>query len=120
MNEECLRQAKILMVDDEVGSLCLLENVLNRLGFTKIKTVSEPRSVFFEFNEYQPDLVICDLHMPGIDGFQIIEQLRAQTPRESCLPILVLTGSPTQQNKRRALAVGATDILLKPFDSSRS
>ena len=118
MNEESLRQAKILMVDDEVGSLCLLENVLNRLGFTHIKTVSEPRSVFFEFNEFQPDLVICDLHMPGIDGFQIIEQLRAQTSREACLPILVLTGSPTQQNKRRALAVGATDILLKPFDSS--
>ncbi|HEX8312141.1 MAG TPA: response regulator [Chthoniobacteraceae bacterium] len=118
MNEESLRQARILMIDDEVGNLCLLENVLNRLGFTQLRTLSEPRSAYHEFMQFNPDLVICDLIMPGFDGFQIIEQLRSQLPRDSCLPILVLTGNPTQHNKRRALAVGATDILLKPFDSS--
>lgn len=118
MNEESLRQARILMIDDEVGTLCLLENVLNRLGFTQLRTVTDSRIVLGEFADFQPDLVICDLVMPKLDGFEVIEQIRTTLPRESFLPILVLTGNSTQYNKRRALAVGATDIITKPFDSS--
>ncbi len=118
MNEELLRQGKILMVDDEVRSLCLLESVLNRLRFKCTRMLGEPARILEEFEEYQPDLIITDIEMPEMDGIQLVEQVRNYLPRHTCLPILVLTGSSDPQTKRKALLAGATDILFKPFDPS--
>lgn len=106
------------MVDDEVGSLCLLENVLNRLGFPSLRKLQDSTRFLAEFDDFQPDLVITDLDMPEVDGLKLVEQLRAHLPKDACLPILVLTGSGGATSKRDALVAGATDILFKPFDSS--
>jgi signal transduction histidine kinase len=118
MNQEVLRQGRILLVDDEVRCLCLLEAVLDRLRFKQLRKLTDPTRILEEFDDFQPDLVITDIEMPGLDGIQLVEQLRNYLPRETCLPILVLTGSVDPQIKRRALLAGASDILFKPFDSS--
>ncbi|MEA3207015.1 MAG: hypothetical protein QOE70_72 [Chthoniobacter sp.] len=118
MSEENLRRGRILMVDDEVSSLCLLENVLNRLGFPHLRKLTDPTRILEEFDAYQPDLLITDIEMPRLDGIQLVEKLRAHLPRDMVLPILVLSGAADSRVKRRALVSGATDILLKPFDSS--
>jgi signal transduction histidine kinase len=118
VNDETLRQGRILMVDDEVRSLCLLENVLERLRFKHLRKLTDPTRILEEFDDFQPDLIITDIEMPELDGIQLVEQIRNYLPREICLPILVITGCHDAQIKRRALIAGATDILLKPFDSS--
>ena len=118
MNENTLRQGRILMVDDEVHSLCLLESVLGRLRFKHLRKLTDPTRILEELEEFQPDLIITDVEMPELDGIQLVEQIRNYLPREACLPILVLTGSQDPQIKRRTLLAGATDILFKPFDSA--
>ncbi len=106
------------MVDDEVSSLCLLENVLHRLRFQHVRKFTDPTQIIEQFDAYEPDLVITDIEMPKLDGIQLVEKLRAHLPRETCLPILVLTGSSDPRHKRRALAAGATEIMAKPFDAA--
>jgi DNA-binding response OmpR family regulator len=82
--------------------------------------LSEPTRITEEFDAYAPDLVITDIKMPEMDGIELVERLRSHLSRDMCLPILVLTGSPEPRHKRRALAVGATDIISKPFDSAEN
>ena len=118
MHEDLLRDGRILLVDDDVGCLCLLEGVLNRLRFPHTRKLTDATRIVAEFEAYAPDLVITDLEMPGVDGIQLIEQLRAHLSRDAFLPILVLTGSNDPRVKKRALLAGATDILFKPFDSA--
>ena len=118
MNEEILRQGRILLVDDEVRSLCLLENVLDRLRFKQVRKLTDSTRILEEYDAFQPDLIITDIEMPDLDGIQLVEQIRNYLPRETCLPILVLTGSTDPQIKRRALVAGATDFLFKPVDVS--
>ena len=118
MHEDILRRGRILLVDDDVSCLCLLESVLNRLRFKDTRQLTDPTRILAEFDDYAPDLVITDLEMPALDGIQLIERLRAHVPRDTCLPILVLTGGYNAQQKKRALLAGATDILFKPFDSA--
>ena len=118
MKDEILKQGRILMVDDEISSLCLLESVLHRLGFKNLRKFTDSTRIVEEACVWQPDLIITDLNMPNLDGIQLVEQLRASQPRESGPPILVLTGETDAKSKRSALLAGATDILFKPFDSS--
>ena len=118
MNEEILRDGRILMVDDDMSSLCLLESVLGRLRFKHTRKLTDPTRIIEEFEAYAPDLVITDLDMPVLDGIQLVERLRSHLPKDTCLPILVLTGNADPKTKRRALLAGASDILFKPFDSA--
>src|SRR5687767_4732961 len=118
MNEGDLRLGRILLVDDDISSLCLLEGVLNRLRFKNTRKLTDPCRILEEFESYSPDLIITDVEMPGMNGIELAEQLRNYLPRETCLPILVLTGSSNPAIKRHALLAGVTDILFKPFDSA--
>lgn len=117
MNEATLKEAHILMVDDEVSSTCLMTNFLNRIGYTQLKSINDSTLVFDTVQAFTPDLILLDLAMPGLNGFDIINSLRADGRNEQT-PVLVLTGDPSAKNKRRALAAGATDLLVKPFDPS--
>ena len=118
MTEARLKSARILVVDDEVASTCLLTNFLSRFGYNHVRAINDPLDTFDNIEEFQPDLILLDLFMTGMDGFQIMERLKAMLPQEFCLPVLALSGDATSQNKRRALAAGATDMLNKPFDPS--
>lgn len=115
-----LQSARLLLVDDEVSHLCLLQNILNRIGYRHVETLSDSRQIFLRIAEFQPDLLITDLNMPHLDGFTIVQQLGKIVPAEDHLPVLVLTSELTAPSIRRALAVGASDVLTKPFDTSEA
>jgi putative two-component system response regulator len=114
---EHLLSARILIVDDQEINLRLLEVLLRREGFTHIHSTTDPYSVLPAYVTYQPDIILLDLLMPGMDGFALIELLRRRIPAGAFLPILVLTADVTPETRRRALALGAKDFLTKPFDS---
>jgi DNA-binding response OmpR family regulator len=109
-----LRRMKILIVDDEPANVALLEELLTESGYQRIESVTDSRAAVDAFAKFQPDLVLLDLMMPHIDGFAILEALRADS--STFLPIVVLTADVSEDAKCRALAAGATDFLCKPFD----
>jgi signal transduction histidine kinase len=117
MTEATLREARILMVDDDVSSTCLMTNFLNRIGYSQLRSLNDSTLTFEAIESFTPDLILLDLAMPGISGFEILDVLRADRQNEQ-ISVLVLTGDPSAKNKRRALAAGATDLLVKPFDPS--
>lgn len=108
--------ARILIVDDQEANLKLLERLLTRAGYRSITTTTDPRQALPLFLTQQPDIVLLDLHMPHLDGFGVLEQLRPRMKEKLYLPILVLTADATQEAKQRALSLGARDFLTKPFD----
>jgi two-component system, NtrC family, sensor kinase len=111
-----LRGSRILLVDDEAESLRLVEWILRRAGFRELSCTSEPREVPELFRAVRPDLVLLDLQMPEMSGFEVMEELRPLVPAGSRLPVLVVTGDGTVQARQRALAGGARDFVSKPFD----
>jgi CheY-like chemotaxis protein len=110
-----LAKLKILVVDDEPANVALLEDMLGEAGYTRVETITDSRLALARCGTFAPDLILLDLMMPHVDGFTILESLRS-TPAELFLPVIVLTADANEQTKRRALAAGATDFLLKPFD----
>ena len=106
---------KILVIDDEPANVALLEDMLSEGGYTRVKSVTDSRLAMETCETFEPDLVLLDLMMPHVDGFTILEMLRAGS-RETFFPIIVLTADANENTKLRALRAGATDFLLKPFD----
>lgn len=115
---EYMREAKLLIVDDELANVRLLEQTLQRWGYAHIHSTTDSRQAVALFTEVGPDLVLLDLMMPYLDGFEILNLLRGLIPPETVLPILVLTADITPQAKLKALSSGAKDFLTKPFDSA--
>lgn len=112
-----LGKARIMVVDDEPADIRALEKLLRRAGYADVVTTADPREAEERFLESPPDLVLLDLHMPHMDGFQVLEALSPYVGRGTYLPILVLTGDPTPDTRQRALAAGARDFVAKPFES---
>ena len=110
--------ARILMVDDNVANLCLLQNILNRVGFKKLESLTDSSKTLERLARFEPDLIVLDLSMPAPDGFEVMQQLARVIPKDTFLPVLVLTADITAPTKRKALAAGASDLLTKPFDAS--
>jgi signal transduction histidine kinase len=110
--------AKVLIVDDEPSNVRLLERMLDLFGGLEYRCTIDPREVVPLFAEFQPDLVLTDLHMPHMDGYQLMEQLRQIIPEDSFLPIVVLTADITAETRRKALASGASDFITKPLDTT--
>jgi putative two-component system response regulator len=106
---------KILIVDDEPANVALLEDMLGEQGYTHLKSTTDSRRVLELCHEFDPDLILLDLFMPHLDGFAVLESLRADRS-EVYLPIIVLTADVNEDTKRRALHCGATDFLNKPLD----
>lgn len=109
--------ARIFIVDDQPANLRLLERYLGRAGFTAITSFEDPRAALAAIEADKPDLLLLDLHMPGLDGFGVLDALREQLAPDDFLPILVLTGDVERETRSRALAGGATDFLAKPLDA---
>ncbi|SFO21039.1 response regulator [Nitrosospira briensis] len=105
--------AKILIVDDQEANVRLLEQMLSDAGYTRIASTMNPRDVSGLFRQNQYDLILLDLQMPGMDGFQVLEALKEIEPT-GYLPVLVITAQPG--HKLRALQAGAKDFVSKPFD----
>jgi adenylate cyclase len=104
---------KILIVDDLEVNVLLLERMLRGAGYDYITSTRDPRGVCALHLKYRYDLILLDLQMPGMDGFQVMEGLK-EIETDGYLPVLVITAQPDQ--KLRALKAGAKDFIGKPFD----
>jgi putative two-component system response regulator len=111
-----LTDARILVVDDERVNVVLLERILEQDGYRNVKSVTDPAEAATLYDQFEPDLVLLDLHMPKLDGFAVMKLLEGRIPRDTFLPILILTADIRPEIKRRALAAGAKDFVTKPFD----
>lgn len=108
--------ARILVVDDQDANLRLLRGILKREGYVNVVITADSRDVADICVAFRPDLILLDLMMPDLDGFQVMQQLTPTIPNGSYLPILVLTADISPETKMRALSLGAKDFLTKPFD----
>lgn len=105
-----------MIVDDQADNLRVLAAVLEFAGYGDLECLSDSRTIVPTFQEYQPDLILLDLHMPHVDGLAAMDQLREVTSEDDYLPILVLTGDATSEAKEKALSHGAHDFLSKPLN----
>ena len=105
--------ASILIVDDEPMNVLLLENMLLAAGYSNLTSTRDPRAVCGLHREHRYDLILLDLKMPGMDGFQVMEALK-EIDVEDYVPILVVTAQ--KELNLKALSSGAKDFLSKPFD----
>ncbi|OXS79374.1 HD domain-containing phosphohydrolase [Domibacillus enclensis] len=106
---------KILIVDDTPPNVLLLEKILRMNGFENLTSTVDSRVVMDIIETQQPDLVLLDLRMPYIDGFEILEQLQNSIHKEG-FPVIVITAQHDPDSKRKALKLGARDFITKPFD----
>ncbi|MDQ3812700.1 MAG: response regulator [Armatimonadota bacterium] len=95
----------------------VLEKMLTQWNWTNIVGTTDPHEARPLYQAFQPDIILLDLMMPEMDGFQVMEQLKPMIPHGTYLPILVLTADTTPQTKLKALVAGAKDFLTKPFDA---
>jgi PAS domain S-box-containing protein len=105
--------ARILIVDDQDTNVALLEQLLSEAGYTSVSSTMDPEVVCALHRTNRYDLILLDLQMPGMDGFEVMEALKVNAI-ESYLPVIVLTAQPG--HKLRALQAGAKDFISKPFD----
>jgi adenylate cyclase len=106
-------KAKVLVVDDQPANVLLLERMLGNAGYESVTSTLDPRAVHDLHEKNRYDLIVLDLQMPGMDGFQVMEGLK-DIEKDGYLPVLVITAQP--DHKLRALRAGAKDFISKPFD----
>ncbi len=113
LNESEMLNASILIVDDQEPNVMLLAQMLSEAGYVNVDSTMNPREVFALHRKNHYDLILLDLQMPGMDGFQVMEGLKTNEA-DGYLPVLVITAQPG--HKLRALQAGAKDFISKPFD----
>ena len=113
VNAAAILNAKILIVDDQKANIQLLERLLQGVGYLALSSTMDPCAVHELHRQHRYDLILLDLHMPGMDGFQVMAGLKELEP-DDYLPVLVI--SAHHEHKLRALDLGAKDFINKPFD----
>lgn len=113
LEESEILNASILIVDDQEANILLLERMLGDAGYRNIESTMNPRAVCSAHLEHRYDLILLDLQMPEMDGFQVMEGLK-DIETDGYLPVLVVTAQPG--HKLRALQAGAKDFVSKPFE----
>jgi PAS domain S-box-containing protein len=113
VNLSDILDAKVLIVDDLEANVRLLDRMLREAGYTRVASTMDPREVSELHRNNRYDLILLDLEMSGMDGFQVMEGLK-EIETDGYLPILVITAQPA--HKLRALQAGAKDFISKPFD----
>jgi putative two-component system response regulator len=109
-----IHHARILIVDDQEVNIMLLDYLLRSSGYTDVTSTTDSRRVVDLYRTHRHDLIVLDLNLPHLDGFQVMAALK-QVEREGYLPVLALTADPT--HKLKALEAGAKDFVSKPFDN---
>jgi putative two-component system response regulator len=108
--------SRVLIVDDDEFVVAALERTLHTNGFTEVRSVTDSRDVLPAFEDFQPDIVLLDMHMSGPDGFAVVRQIRALVPPGMFLPVVMISGDSAPDLRQKALAVGANDFVAKPVD----
>ncbi len=115
--EKVFTESRILIVDDNRANVMLVERLLEWAGYTSFRSTTDPETTLDLYESYKPDLIILDLHMPKLDGYQVMRRLASRSDPASYLPILVLTADATPEARQKALSMGASDFLTKPGDA---
>lgn len=115
--QEQIRKANILIVDDNPVNVKLLTEILEQEGYTNIFSTTDARQVKALDLEWHFDVILLDIRMPHMDGFQVMEEL-ADVIENDYLPILVVTAQSDHDTRLHALANGARDFIIKPFDET--
>lgn len=113
-----LFDSRILVVDDNTDNTFLLQELLSLSGYRQVRAENDSTRVAETMIAWEPDLVILDLHMPGVTGFDILQHVRARSDSNSFLPMLACTADWTEGTRKRALQLGASDFITKPFDAT--
>ena len=117
--EKKIFESKILIIDDDKAIGDSLKELLEDQHYTSVRYLSDPRQAVQVYLEYQPVLILLDISMPHVDGFEVMEQLK-KIEKDSYLSILVLTGEAGTDIRLRALKSGAKDFLTKPFNMTET
>ena len=113
VTESDILKASVLIVDDQSANVQLLEQLLSEAGCTNVSSTMNPQEVCALHQKNRYDLILLDLKMPGMDGFQVMQGLK-EIDAPGYLSVIVLTAEPA--HKLRALQAGAKDFISKPFD----
>jgi putative two-component system response regulator len=103
----------VLVAEDQAPNRALLERILRSGGHTRVSFATDGQEAVDRFAEEQPDLLLLDLNMPRLNGFDVLERLGAVT---DAVPVVVLTADANQEARLQALRLGARDFVTKPFD----
>jgi len=114
-SEKNLFDQTIFVVDDEQVNLKLLDKILTSAGYANLVLIRDPRQVLPAYQQHRPSLILLDLNMPGLDGYQVMDQL-AGLEDPLLPPIVILTAQHHQEYLLKALEAGARDFISKPFD----
>lgn len=115
MTELRLEHARIFLVDDEPANLKLLDKLLRVQGYRHLVPIQDSREVLPRYQEARPDLILLDINMPHLDGFEVMKQLQAL--KDPLLPpIVILTAQHGREHLMKSLMAGARDFIGKPFD----
>ena len=109
--------ARICVIDDEPANVLLLERLLEQVGYTNIVSFQDPKLGWDYITNNELDLLLLDLQMPKMSGFEILERLKPQSEESIFTPIMVLTADATITTKRQSFTLGAHDYLTKPFEA---
>lgn len=115
MMDDSLVNSYIIAVDDDEANLKILRKMLAAQGYTRITTLTDPREVMPLYRKECPDLILLDLNMPYLSGFDIL-YLLAEERNEPAPPVIVITAQQREDALVRALSGGATDFITKPID----
>jgi len=110
--------ARILVVDDNPDNTFLLKELLGYAGYHHVLAEIDSTKALDHITSWDPDLVILDLHMPTVSGFDILSLVRQRLPEDSFMPVLVFTADWTATTRKKALDLGAWDFITKPFDAT--
>jgi len=109
--------ARILVVDDNQSNLEIVQELLVLAGYSYISVLNDSRQAVDAIVNETPDLVLLDLHMPHLTGYEVLERLGQRLPPDAFIPILVFTADSTPAARQRALDLGANDFITKPVDN---
>jgi len=113
VNDADILNANILVMDDHYSNVLLLERILRQAGYACVTSTIDPYAVCKLHQDNHYDLILLDMQMYGMDGFQVMESLN-KIESDGYLPVIVITAQPSY--RLRALTTGAIDFIAKPFD----
>lgn len=116
MPHDLHQDARLLVVDDQEAAVEAVKRTLRTAGYANVRSTYDPRQVLAIYDDFRPDLLLLDLHMPHMDGLAVMRQLEPRVAMDGYFPVLILSGDDTAESKQAALSLGAKDFLVKPCD----
>ena len=107
--------ATVMVIDDEIHIRRLIARMLELAGYQVVEAANGPQALQL-MRETRPDVITCDIAMPGMNGFQVLEAVKSQ-PETAGIPIIMLTALGQEKDANRAMDLGAADYITKPFGS---